>query len=229
MYNYIKRQKYFLLIGLFYLLTVISPGKSYSQSNSKHFFFGFDGGLTYNGLTGDVPEDASYKRKIGYIAGVHFDYKINQEITLGVGSRYYNTGTIVTYDVGEKETIDSFDISVNYISFPLTLKVTTGKKASHFVFTSGFDYRYLLNAKMKYLENNTPDKDVKEKVQSYDFSIFMGVGGIISFGRPSVGLELRYSYSLNNISKDNFSISSGLPARFRFAGFQLLVLFDYSL
>jgi hypothetical protein len=66
-------------------------------------------------------------------------------------------------------------------------------------------------------------------VQNYDFSIFMGAGGTISFGKPSIGLELRYSHSLNNISKDIFSNASGLPARFRFTGFQFIVSIDYNL
>jgi hypothetical protein len=190
------------------------------------FTFGLNTGLTYNGLTGDVPEDASYKKKLGFTGGVHAEYNLSDDIILGLGARYYGTGTVVTYDVGEKETVDSFKISVSYISFPVVFKVLTGGK--HTYFSSGFDYKILLEADLKYLISSLPDKSVKDRLQSYEASVFAGFGGTVSFGRPSLSLELRYSHSLNNLSKDNFSTVSGLPARFRFSGFQLLLFMNYS-
>lgn len=210
------------LLSIFIIiLSFVMPGAVFSQLT-----FGLNTGLTYNGLTGDAPEDASYKRKIGFTAGIHFEFNITNDIIIGLGGRYYGTGTIVTYDIGEKDTKDSFDISISYISIPVTFKVLTGGK--HTYFTSGLDYRQLLKADLKYLENSLPDKDVKDRMQNYEASIFAGFGGIISLGKPSVGLELRYSHSLNNVSKDNYNNISGLPARFRFSGFQLLMFFNYS-
>jgi hypothetical protein len=198
----------------------------FSGNASAQFVFGLNGGLTYNGLTGDAPEDASYKRKIGFTAGIHIEMHVTKDILIGLGTNYYKTGTIVTYDIGEKETKDSFDIGISYISIPLTFKILTGSKSTYF--TSGFDYKYLLNAELKYLENSQADKDVKARIQNYEFAVFAGFGGLISFGKPKIGLELRYSQSLNNLSNDNFAESSGLPARFRFTGFQLLMFFNYS-
>jgi Outer membrane protein beta-barrel domain len=216
-----NKNLYILLILFIVVSLYVFPGTAYSQ-----LIFGLNTGLTYNGLTGDAPEDAAYKRALGFTAGLHAEYSITNDILLGLGARYYGTGTIVTYDVGEKETVDSFDISMSYISIPVTFKVLTGSK--HTYFTSGLDYRYLLKAELKYLETSLPEKDVKDRVQNYEAAIFAGFGGLITFGKPSIGLELRYSHSLNNISKDNTSPASGLPARFRFTGFQLLMFFNYS-
>jgi hypothetical protein len=210
---------FYVLLIIF--LTIVIPGRVYTQ-----FTFGFNTGLTYNGLTGDAPEDASYKRKIDFTAGVHGEFNISKDISLGLGVRYYRNGTTVTYDVGEKETKDSFEIGLAYISIPLTFKVLTGGK--HTYFTSGFDFKSLLNAKLKYLVTGEQDKDVKDKLENFEAAIFAGFGGLITLGKPSIGLELRYSHSLNNISKDIQSNSSGLPARFRFTGFQLLMFLNYS-
>jgi hypothetical protein len=217
-----KTKYYLLIILLFTIFSLVIPSFSYSQIT-----FGLNGGLTYNGLTGDAPEDASYKRKIDYTLGAHFEYKITKDIILGIGTGYYRTGTIVTYDIGEKETKDSFNISISYINIPVTFKVLTGGK--HTYFSSGLDYRMLLNANLKYLESSSPDKDIKEQMNSYDLAIFAGFGGLITFGMPSIGLELRYSHSLMNISKDDVNNRSGTPRRFRFTGFQFLVSFNYSL
>lgn len=207
--------------SLIILVSFVLPDTLYSQLT-----FGLNTGLTYNGLTGDAPEDAGYKRKIGFTAGMQVEFNLSKSIVIGLGGNYYTTGTIVTYDIGEIDTKDSFDVSISYVSIPLTFKVLTG--AQHTYFSSGLDYRQLLTADLKYLEVSLPDKDVKDRLQNYDLEIFAGFGGIISFGKPSIGLELRYSQSLLNISKDNPSYSSGLPARFRFSGFQLLVSFNFS-
>ncbi len=213
--------KYSNSICLLILIILFFSNKAFSQ-----FTFGVNSGLTYYSLTGDAPKDASYKKKIGFSAGIHFELNVTKDILLGLGTSYYRTGTIVTYDIGEKETQDSFDISVSYISIPLTFKVLTGGKSTYF--TSGFDYKYLLAADLKYMAASISDKSVKDRMRNYEFAIFAGFGGIISLGQPSIGLELRYSHSLNNISSDNYSNNSGLPARFRFTGFQLLIFLNYS-
>jgi hypothetical protein len=215
-----------LNLKLIYSALVIGAFLVCQQTALSQFSFGLNTGLTYNGLTGDAPKDACYKRKIDFTAGIQFEYSVTRDISIGLGAGYYRTGTIVTYDIGEPDTKDSLDLSISYISIPLTFKVLTS--ARHTYFTSGLDFRQLLKAEMKYITASLPVKDMKANLQSFDASIFVGFGGIISLGRPSIGLELRYSHSLNNISKDNFSNSSGLPARFRFTGFQLLMFINYS-
>ena len=216
-------KKYF---RFFQILFVVIPSFLSLQNVSAQVVFGLNTGLTYNGLTGDAPENASYKRKIDFTLGAHVEYYITKDISLGLGARYYRTGTVITYDIGEKETKDSFNVSIGYISIPVTFKILTGGKSTYF--TSGFDFKQLLNADLKYLETSQQEKSVKDKMQSYEMAIFAGFGGIISFGKPKIGLELRYSHSLNNVSKDNESVSSGLPSRFRFSGFQLLMFLNYS-
>lgn len=192
----------------------------------SQFLTGIDGGMTYNGLTGDSPKDADYKRKIGFTFGGQFEFHIAEDITSGLGLRYFRTGTIITYDIGEKETKDSFDISVSYISIPLTFKVFTGAKKTFF--SSGLDLKFLLNAELKNLEKSQEKKSIKEEFQNYEVSVFAGYGAFFPIGFTSIGLELRYAHSLNNISREGSYNSSGLPARFRFSGFQLLVSVYYS-
>jgi hypothetical protein len=203
------------------LIIIFLAGSAYGQVS-----FGFNGGLTYDGITGDVPEDAAYKRKVSYTAGVNIEYNFSGDLIAGIGLRYYRSGTVISYDIGEKESKDSFDVSIDYLSIPLTFKVLTEGK--HTYFTSGLDLRALLNSKLKYLESSIPDKEIKNNIRNYEAEIFAGFGGIISFGKPNIALELRYSHSLTNISKDSPAFTYGMPARFRFSGFQLLISFNYS-
>ena len=210
---------FFSLLIVLYL--ILLPYSIFSQST-----FGLNTGVTYNSITGDAPKDASYKRKIDLTAGAHFELNLSKDIIIGIGARYYRNSMTVTYDIGEKDTKDSFDVSFGYISIPLTFKVLTGSK--HTYFSSGFDLKRLINADLKYLETGQPDADIRDKFQNFEAAIFAGFGGFIKLKKVSIGLELRYSHSLNNISKNNQSSSSGLPARFRFTGFQLLMFLNYS-
>jgi hypothetical protein len=215
-----KSIKLILFISAFTMVIFLN------KTSISQVSFGVNAGVIYNGLTGDVPEDAVYKRKLGFSTGIISEYKFKNDIIAGVGIGYLRTGTIISYDTGDKETKDSIDISISYITFPLSVKLLTGSKFTYF--SSGLDLKMLLSADRKFVDGETSPTDIKEKLQKYDASIFAGFGGIIPLGKTNLGIELRYSHSLTNISKDITSSSSGLPARFRFTGFQLILSFNYA-
>jgi len=186
---------------------------------------GITAGVTSNSLTGDAPLKTSYKGKIGYLAGLNAEYNVARDIRLAIQPRYYVTGTTVSYDVGEEEPVDSLRADINYVSFPLSMKVLSAGGA--IFFSSGLDFKYLLKAELVNLKEPDTKKDIKYIFEKTDISVFFGFGGEIKFGKPVVSLELRYATSLMNLSNAESSPEAGLPERFRFNGFQLIAALSF--
>ena len=183
-------------------------------------YIGATGGLMSSSLSGDAPEDASYSGKTGFSGGLIADFTLTEDIVLSIQPRYLQKGTSVAYDVGEYELRDSLTATLDYVSLPIMVKITSLNKRIYF--SSGLDFGYLMNSTVENIVDGST-KDVNELIKNYDISATFGFGVNIPIGSPIISLELRYMQSLLNLS-DISSDESGttFPYRFRTSGFQFL-------
>ena len=200
-----------------FLLFVLSVP---AQAQGK-FFIGATGGLSRMSLSGDTPDDASYTAKTGFSAGLIGEYALTADIHLSLQPSYTSRGTGIAYDVGEADPRDSLSLRLDYLSVPVMARFLS---AGGFWFVNGgFDLSFLLDASLEDV-NAGGTKDVTSALNSVDLMMLVGVGGIVNADPVRITLELRFSQGLINAgSGEQLSEAYGIPTRFRYSGFQLLV------
>ena len=184
--------------------------------------FGFWGGLNRASLRGDAPENASYGTRLGLSAGVVGEFNLTKDVKLSLQPAYFQRGSTIAFEVPDEDVPrDSLQVKLDYYSLPVLLKVVSGNGKTYV--TSGFDFGILSQAELSNLNKDEPAQDIQRLFQDFDVAVNFGFGVMLPLGSPLLNLELRYSQSLNNLSKSEENPeASALPERFRSAGLQLM-------
>jgi hypothetical protein len=181
------------------------------------------GGITSSGLTGDAPQNAEYRKRIGPVIGALVEVPVADNVLISVQPSWKQKGTKIAVDVeGQDERQDSLSLGLSYASIPVLMKIeTAGGKV--FV-NSGFDAGFLLDAKLSPVEGDGEDEDVSDLIKDFDLAVNFGVGGQFPIGLPRLTIEARYSQSLTNNSNVSVDIGADelIPTRFRSSGFEFL-------
>ena len=211
-----------LFPGLILLLTI-----SICTTFSAQTFLGISGGINTSNFSGDAPADASYNYKLGYSAGIVADFTLTEDVLLSLQPRYLQRGTTISYEKPDFESIDSLSITLDYLSFPVLVKILSLNKRVYF--SSGLDMSYLTSATSENLMDGSTE-NIQELIKNYDLSVVFGFGLNFPVGITLLSFELRYSQSLLNISNLSEASSDDIfPYRFRTSGLQLLASFLYPL
>ncbi len=178
---------------------------------------GIYGGLNNAKLSGDTPPNTSYGGKSGLVFGVMGEFRIAKDVMLGLHPMYIQKGATPTLKpVTEDGDPIENDLSLDYISLPVLVKIESGNGVTYV--TGGLDLAFLMDAN---LTTTKGESDVKDLLQDIDLSMVFGFGAKIPLGAPLLTLEFRYAQSLLNVA-DMQVREEGLPVRFRSSGFQLL-------
>jgi hypothetical protein len=173
-------------------------------------YFGVKGGLNYVKLNGDDVDDADYM--MGYAVGGFYQYQVNPKFAV-VPEFYYTVK-------GAKEADTEFELKLAYVEIPVLFKLTIPKgNKIPFVYGGGY-FSFLTSAKME-------EVDVKDEVASTDAGLVFGAGieFPISSGEQLINLDVRYSWGLMNIDKDEEEDSGKVYN----GGFQFLLGWGFSL
>jgi hypothetical protein len=209
-----------LLIGLILFFTGYLP--LFSQT-----YIGVVGGINSTSLSGDTPEDADYAGKYGYTAGMMADFTLREDIILSIQLRYMLKGTTIAYDVGEYELRDSLEVSLDYFSIPMMVKINSANKRTFF--SSGIDFSYLTAAKLENLMDGS-SRDIADLLTEYDLAVVVGFGVNFPVKTSLISVELKYMQSVWNLSNTSADESGEVfPYRFRISGFQLCTNFLFSI
>ncbi len=183
---------------------------------------GFWGGLNRASLSGDAPEDASYGTRLGFSAGVVGEFNLAKDVKLSVQPAYFQRGGKIAFEVPDEDVPrDSLQVSLDYYSLPVLLKVISGNGKTYV--SSGLDFGILSQAKLSNLNKDEQAQDIKRFFQDFDVAVNFGFGVMLPLGSPLLTLELRYSQSLTNLSKPEENPGeSALSPRLRSTGLQLL-------
>jgi hypothetical protein len=200
-----------------------------AQPAAAGFRVGAMGGLVRTSLSGDAPQSASYKHRIGVAAGFTGELDLGQGMRLSVQPMFQQRGTTVAYEVeDQRDPVDSLAVRLDYWTVPVLFKIFSG--GGRTFATGGIEFGFLQSARMENLGVEDPEADVGNLFQDLDVALSFGFGGVFPFDRWSMWVEGRYSQSIPNLSRsDEDPELKGLPERFRSTGLQLYVGVDLPL
>ncbi|MBK8983662.1 MAG: PorT family protein [Ignavibacteria bacterium] len=185
---------------------------------------GFIGGLNLQSISGDAPQNASYGSKTGYMFGVTAETNVTKDVKIILQPNYTLYQTIIEFDIGREEPIDSMNVKMSYFRVPFFAKIEAFNGVTYFL--SGLDFGFLQDSKIQDINKTTDERDISDSFEKFDLAAAFGVGVKFPVKRLIISAEGRYSQSLLNLSKENFN---SLPSRFRLSGFQFLTYISYIL
>ena len=211
----IKNKVLIVLIILFSLSTV-----------NAQFSVGILGGASNSGLNEDEIEDGIFKNRLGFAAGILGEYRFSNDLGISIQPMYIEKGVEVGYgSVDSNEPRDSIEININYISFPVLMKVYAG---TDIVYVSGgLDIGYRIDASFRNVVDNT-EKDITDSFKEFNIGAIFGVGAQFRLGHLYIFLEGRYLQSISSLSNSNPDDPPEINSSFRLTGFQLLIGLTYS-
>ena len=201
-------------IVFFFLILTLAVSQAYADGA-----VGFFGGLNNGNLSGDTPPGTSYKGRTGLVMGVMGEFRIAEDVMLGLHPMFVQKGSTPTLKpiTEDGDPIEN-DLRLDYFSVPVLVKIESGNGVTYV--TGGLDLAFLMDASL-----TTPlgESDVKDLLQDIDLSMVFGFGAKIPLGSPFLTLEFRYVQSLLNVADIQLGEDEqGLPVRFRSTGVQLL-------
>jgi len=185
---------------------------------------GLIGGLNMQSISGDAPKDASYGLKTGYMFGISAEANVSKEIKIVLQPNYTLYQTVIAYDIGREDPVDSMNVKMSYFRVPVFAKIEAFNGVTYFL--SGLDFGFLQDSKIQDVNKTTEERDISESFEKFDLAAAFGVGVKFPVKRFIISAEGRYSQSLLNLSKENFN---SLPSRFRLSGFQFMTYISYIL
>ena len=181
------------------------------------------GGLNSSRLSGDVPDNSSYKGLMGANVGAFIDVKLAKSLAMSLQPSYSQEGTKISYIFsGQEKPVDSITIRLNYFSLPLLLKVTSTNK--RFYALGGVETAFLLD---KYVSSHDVKEDIKTEVADLNIVMHFGAGFRIPLGYPTLFVELRYSQGLINLTDE--PVKESYIPRIKTNGFKILAGIEFPL
>ena len=141
---------------------------------------------------------AYYSNNFTLNYGVIFSYKVSEKIFLRIGAKKLNL----------KQTIDNFQINIEYLELPLKVKYAPFDKKINPYFTGGLSYFLLQKATINNQDYVTP------------FSLNAGIGAEHKLYKDLLfTIDSNLNYQIKTVSKNNispfiFSINVGIEYRF---------------
>jgi hypothetical protein len=201
---------------IFHILIILCLCFSRSMAGIQ---FGLHAGVSRTALSGDVPEDASYLSKYGFIGTLSGEIPVTEDVNLYFGLQYLEKGTSVGYEVPkEKELRDSLSLSLKYISLPILMRVYSSNGKTYV--SGGFDLGFLQDGRLKDVRTGS-ERDVTGWFKDIDISMCLGFGIMIPIDVLKLNFELKYVQSILSIGDlDGMDLQTGVPVRIRTNGFQ---------
>lgn len=137
---------------------------------------------------------------LGYLAGISGQYNFDEMWSMKLGADYERKGT----DFKRTDLGTTGRVNLDYITFPLLLKVKLGRKIKYFANFGPYLGLFLKNQTTIDAYGNTPEVVMKvdSTTKKIDFGISSGIGIEVPVGRSGAfTVELRDNFGLTNISE----------------------------
>ena len=196
------------------VLTVILVSSVQAQ-----YAIGIFGGVYNSNLIGDAPPGSTYESDPGLAVGILGEFNITSDVKISLQPMFQQKGTRLVYSVStERDPQDSIDITINYFTIPVLMKVYAGSDIMYV--SGGFDFGFKLDATFRRIPSEE-EKDISDSFTDFDIAAIFGVGAQFRLGQFYLFIEGRYSQGLGNISNPNPDEPKELSPSFRTTGLQL--------
>jgi hypothetical protein len=189
------------------------------SSVHAQYAIGIFGGVYNSNLIGDAPPGSTYKSDIGLGMGILGEFNITSDVKISLQPMFQQKGARLAYSVStERDPQDSIDITINYFTIPVLMKVYAGNDIMYV--SGGFDFGFKLDATFRRIPSEE-EKDISDSFTDFDIAAIFGVGAHFRLGQFYLFIEGRYSQGLGNISSPKEGEPKELNPSFRTTGLQL--------
>ncbi|MDQ3102155.1 MAG: PorT family protein [Bacteroidota bacterium] len=189
------------LLGILVLTTV-----DLIHGQANRFDIGIEGGPSRTFLQGNTLIDDLHEPTLGYSGGLFFQYSFRKVVSLRTKIAFERKGSVLHLPLVDihGNLIDDVttNANFNYLTIPLLLRATFGKKVQYFM-NAGAYWGYLLKqtfvTKGSKLPETTSDNTALHKRS--DMGISAGVGLALPIARDFLlSIEVRHNLGMYNIS-----------------------------
>jgi hypothetical protein len=184
-------------ICFFYLFVVMINTAGAQESK---FLAGIEGGPSNTFLRGNEILKKWHQPDTRFTAGVFFQFNFRKFFSVRTGALYQDKGSVIKgpFPDGKSETIGTSHFQ--YLSIPLLLRATFGKKIIYFV-NAGPSLECLLSA-WNQIEMAPAHRENLPDFNTVDFGLTGGIGiGVPLCHSILISLEARNNLGLTNISQ----------------------------
>ncbi len=206
-----------LLIAL--LLAAVAPALALEN-------LGIVVGVDRTELSGDEPQNFKFQPDTGYLVGAVVEFALTRDVLLSIQPSYLHTKTGLAYKDQQAGVLrDSLALDVDWLVVPVVARVMANDGTLYA--TGGLDFAWAMGGG---LSGGTGEMEAESFLGNIGVSAVIGVGLEFPAGRNRILAELRYRQGLLNAAQSDAVFDGNtLPARFRFAGIQLMAGFLFSL
>lgn len=183
-------------------------------------------GIDRTELSGDEPQEFKFQTDTGYLVGAVVEFALTRDVLLSIQPSYLHTKTGLAYKDQEAGVLrDSLALDIDWLVVPVVARIKANESALYA--TGGLDFAWAMGGG---LSGGTGEEEAESFIRDISVSVVFGVGLEFPVGRNSILTELRYRQGLLNAARsDAVFDGTTLPARYRFAGIQLMAGFLFSL
>ena len=181
-------------------------------------FLGIYGGINSSKFSGDAPSDFKYAGSVGYIIGVSYDIRLQEDLFLSVAPAYANGPSKMQYPMegaDKQEFVDSISFKYQSINLPVFLKIVSDNQ--RFQFTGGLEYSMALKLTA---DDTAEEVDLIDDINKGNLSGIFGIGYRIPTNDNVLIINLTYSQGLTNLANNSNDQDSLLP-RIRYSSLRL--------
>ena len=198
--------------SLILVLIILLIPQSYLQAQ---YTLGLVAGANGAVLNGDSPKEVSYNRSWGLNLSVAGEFELSDDILLCFQPGYSQNGTIVAVEKKDiKDPVDSLNLSLDYLSVPVLVKVLTMSGRTYF--SGGLEFGYLVDAEAITIGGSEVVTPIPDAFQNFNVSMIFGFGIIFPLSTSKVTIEIRYNQGLSNLAKSEDQLeNASIPVRIR--------------
>jgi hypothetical protein len=180
-----------------------------------------------NQLTGELPEEGSWKGRAGPGASLVAELNFTADISLSFQPGFAQRNSRQEFK-SNNQVVGYFDYEIDYVSLPLIVRVTGDPVGTRGFVTAGLNLNLLLEASA---DDGSERTDITDNFQSTSLGALFGAGVMVPLGDNFLSVELRYDQGLQDmIARDGSESDVGLTSpSVKYRGLSLIVGFLFSL
>jgi len=181
-----------LLPGLLILLCCL-PGRA----PGLEFGLGAYGSGISHSLSGDLPKDDKWAGGGSLGAGLQLELHFTEDIALSFQPGFTPRNCQRSF-VYQGEVIDRTDYELDYLSFPLLVRVSSDPGGIRGFVTAGMNLGHLVDGRAK--AGDGTSQEIQTPLNDYTIGALFGAGAMFPVSdRNSILVELRYEQGLEDI------------------------------